>query len=144
MGKPGSEDHEEKFPSRDQLDPDRRETILDRSKNGELACAVAFQIVESGNIPADEIGLYANQMKIRLVKCQLGLFGYHPDKKIVKKIQNVDESLKKAIKDKIMDNRLSCIQVWQIASELGLPKLSVSNACETLSIKIHSCQLGAF
>lgn len=144
MGKPGPEDHERKYPIQDQLDPEQRKTILDHSKNGELACAVAFQIVENRNIPADEIGMYANQMKIRLVKCQLGLFGYQPEKKIVKKIPKVDASLQKAINDKSMDNRLSCIQVWQIASELGVPKLSVSNACETLSIKIHSCQLGAF
>jgi hypothetical protein len=130
--------------SQNPLDPKLRDCILEYSKNGELPCAVAFQIVENRSMSADEIGKYMDRMKIRIVKCQLGLFGYHPVKKIVKNAESVDEPLKKAIQQKANRSRLSCIDAWKIASELGIGKLAVSNACETLSIKINSCQLGAF
>jgi hypothetical protein len=133
-----------KYTSQEQLDPELQKYILEYAKDEKLPCAVAFQIVEKKNIPADEIGMHVDFMKIRLAKCQLGLFGYQPEKKIVKKGEQVGEFLEKAIHQKAIDKRLSCIDIWQIASELGVAKLAVSNACETLSIKIHSCQLGAF
>ncbi len=144
MSKSKSKTHEKKYHSPDQLDPKLRDCILEYSKNGELPCAAAFQIVENIGMPANEIGKYTDQMDIRIVQCQLGLFGHSPVKKIVNKGELVDEPLKKAIHQKIIQNRLSCIDAWKIASELGIGKLSVSNGCETLSIKINSCQLGAF
>ena len=144
MSESKSKTHEKEYHSRDQLDPKIRDCILEYSKNKELPCAVAFQLVENRSMSADEIGKYADRMKIKIVKCQLGLFGYHPVKNIVKNGKPVDDLLKKAIYQKIMDKRLSCIDAWMIASEFGIGKLAVSNACETLSIKIRSCQLGAF
>ena len=144
MGKSKPKSYEGKYISPDQLDPEQQKYILEHAKGGELACAAAFQIVKNRHMPASEIGMYTDVMKIRLVKCQLGLFGYSPDKKIVKKMDQVDSNLQKAIQQKSKDKRVACVDAWQIASELGVPKLAVSNACETLSIKIHSCQLGAF
>lgn len=144
MGKSRPKGYEGKYTTQDQLDPEQQKKILEHVKGGELACAVAFEIVNNKHMTASEIGQYTDVMKIRLVKCQLGLFGYLPNKKIVKKMDQVDGLLQKAIHQKSKDNRLSCPDAWQIASDLGIPKLAVSNACETLSIKIHSCQLGAF
>ncbi len=144
MREPKSKAQEKEYHSQDQLDPKMRDCIFEYSRDGELPCVVAFQLVENRSMSADEIGKYMDRMKIKLVKCQLGLFGYHPVGKIVTKGELVDEPLKKAICQKIMDKRISCIDVWKIASEFGIGKLAVSNACETLSIKINSCQLGAF
>jgi hypothetical protein len=144
MSESGSKAKKKEYHSQDSLDPKRRDCILEYSKNGKLPCAVAFQIVENMGMPANEIGKYTDQMDIRIVKCQLGLFGHRPVKKIVKSGEPVDEPLKKAIHQKIIRNRLSCIDAWKIASEFGIGKLAVSSACETLSIKIYSCQLGAF
>jgi len=144
MSESGSKAKKKEYHSKDPLDPKRLDCILEYSKNGKLPCAVAFQIVENIGMPADEIGKYTDQMDIRIVQCQLGLFGHSPVKKIVKKGELVEEPLKKAIHQKIIQNRLSCIDAWKIASEFGISKLAVSNACETLSIKINACQLGAF
>jgi hypothetical protein len=33
---------------------------------------------------------------------------------------------------------------WEIASRLGIQKLDVASACETMGVKIKPCQLGAF
>ncbi|RPJ18330.1 MAG: hypothetical protein EHM30_00700, partial [Desulfobacteraceae bacterium] len=58
--------------------------ILDRVTDNELSCVAAFETAERLNIRAKDIGEAADRLKVRLVKCQLGLFGYKPDKKIVK------------------------------------------------------------
>ena len=83
-------------------------------------------------------------MNFRLVKCQLGLFGYTPEKKIVHAAKTVESALKEALQESLQDNRLPCASAWEIADRLQLRKMSVSNACEALGIKIKPCQLGAF
>ena len=133
-----------KYQSEDQLDPERRQWILAHSREGRLPCAVAFQIVEKKNMSPEEIGAYADVLQIRLAKCQLGLFGYQPEKRIVKKVATIDARLQEALRQKAANNRLACADAWEIAATLKISKLEVGNACETMSIKMHSCQLGAF
>ena len=86
----------------------------------------------------------ADLLELKLKKCQLGLFGYEPDKRIVKPAETVSEALETCILKELTDNRLSCEKAWEIAKKLGLTKMAVSAACEHLSIKINACQLGAF
>jgi len=83
-------------------------------------------------------------LKIRLVKCQLGLFGYTPDKSIVKPAEKVSPELESAIRSRLEDERLPCVAAWQLADEFSLKKLDVSCAAEALGLKIKPCQLGAF
>ncbi len=83
-------------------------------------------------------------LELRLSKCQLGLFGYGKQKKIVARLENVPQELDKAIKQSIINNRISCAECWTVASKVACSKLDVSAACETLKIKIFPCQLGAF
>jgi len=128
----------------EQLDPSVKEVILEKSSNEELACPAAFEAAEQAGVQAQEIGNYADTLNIRLVKCQLGLFGYNPEKKIVGPVQPVDPELKDAISGELIDNRLSCKIAWDIASRLKISKTEVSGACEGLGIKITKCQLGAF
>ena len=118
--------------------------ILNRVTDNELSCVTAFEIAGKLNIRAKDIGEAADRLKVRLVKCQLGLFGYKPNKKIVKAQEAVSAELKAAISNSLEDGRLSCIKAWEIAAKLKIQKVSVSCACETLKIKIKECQLGAF
>ncbi len=83
-------------------------------------------------------------MAIRLVKCQIGLFGYRPKKCIVKPAKSVPSELEKAILAGLVNDRLSCKCAWEIAHQLGIHKMKVSAACDALGIKIGPCQLGAF
>jgi len=55
--------------------------ILNRNTDNELSCVAAFEIAGKLHIPAKDIGEAADKLNIRLGKCQLGLFGYKPDKK---------------------------------------------------------------
>lgn len=130
--------------------PDRKvnpviaDAVKSRSPEGEIACAVAFEIVENQGATPGEVGFTIDTLEVRVVKCQLGLFGYQPTKRIVKPSQNIPPALKEAIQKSLVKDRLSCKAAWDIADRFGLRRLEVSSACETMGIKISSCQLGAF
>ena len=123
---------------------DIKDEIIKHAKGGELPCAVAFEIAKALKIAAYELGKNADLLNIRLVKCQLGLFGYQPAKKIVKPLSDVDQDLKDAINHSLPDGKLSCKDAWEIAARFEITKVKVSNACEAIKIKIKECQLGAF
>ena len=67
--------------------------IAEKVQNNELPCAVAFYIAEKLAISPAEVGAYADGHKLRLVKCQLGLFGYEPEKRIVKPADSVSADI---------------------------------------------------
>jgi len=118
--------------------------IADKVKNNDLPCAVAFDIAaKTGMSPAD-VGSYADKNKLHLIKCQLGLFGYQPEKKIVKPADAVAADLEAAIRKALVHDRLPCKSAWLIADQFNIGKMAVSSACEALDIKVKPCQLGAF
>jgi hypothetical protein len=126
--------------------PDRviKNAILQRTHKNELPCAVAFEIAEALQVPPDSVGMTADLMDYKLVKCQLGLFGYRPKKKIVKSQDTVAEDLKNTVLDALDQGKLSCKSAWEIASRFKIHKMKISGACEAMGVKITRCQLGAF
>jgi hypothetical protein len=118
--------------------------IINSGKENKIPCAVAFEIAKKLQVSADAVGMTVDLINYRLVKCQLGLFGYQPKKKIVKPQNKVSEDLKDAISDALVQGRLSCKSAWDIASRFEVHKLKVSGACEAMGVKIKHCQLGAF
>ena len=127
-----------------QLDPAVRQKVEEKTKNNEIACAVAFQIAEQLKATPADVGKGIDLLDIRLVKCQLGLFGYSPVKKAVKPKSPQSKDLEEAISMALRQNKLSCRSAWDIAQQFNLPKMAVSAACESLKLKIKPCQLGAF
>jgi len=126
------------------VDPVIRDALLKSAIRGTLACAVAFDVAKHLGVAPEDIGRTADLMELRLVKCQLGLFGYGPTKTIVKPAASVSPALEKAIRQALMNDRLPCKRAWEIAETLGIHKMNVSAACNALGIKIRPCQLGAF
>lgn len=120
------------------------EEILKQGKNKEIPCAVAFEIAGTLQVSPDAVGMTADLMNFKLIKCQLGLFGYQPQKKIAKHPDRITEDLKNAIADQLVQGRLSCRSAWDIASGLKIGKMKVSGACEAMDVKIKDCQIGAF
>lgn len=118
--------------------------VLKRTHNNEVPCAVALEIAKELRVSADAVGMTLDLINYRLVKCQLGLFGYQPKKKIVKPQHTVTEDLKDAISNALIQGRLSCKSAWDIASRFQIHKMKVSGACEAMGVKITHCQLGAF
>ena len=82
----------------------------------------------------------------KAVSCnaQLGLFGCDKQHKIVHATQDILPSVQKALVAKAVDGRITCLDVWRIADQLGVARLDIANACESLNIQIIECQLGAF
>lgn len=115
-----------------------------RTPDGVLPCAVAFEIAKNLGVKPLEVGHAADQVRCKLVKCQLGLFGYSPEKKIVSAKLPADARIVEAIRTEAVDNRLPCATAWEIADRFRVRKMMVSAACEALGIKVKPCQLGAF
>ncbi|MCK5203992.1 MAG: hypothetical protein KAR15_08970 [Desulfobacterales bacterium] len=127
-----------------QLDERIRAHINRHAKNNELPCALAFKIADELNVSPAAVGKTADLLEMMLVKCQLGLFGYSPSKKVVKPKAPENQDLERAIRDSLVDGDLSCEKAWEIAHSFNVPKMKVSAVCEQLKIKVKPCQLGAF
>ena len=125
-------------------DPLIKEQILKRTKKDEIACAVAFEIADKLSVKPSEVGKTADLLEYRLVKCQLGLFGYKPGHSIVEAKLPENVKIVEAIKDGMVNDRLPCKTAWEIAARLNVHKMTISSSCEAMNIKIKPCQLGAF
>lgn len=109
-----------------------------------VPCAVAHDIAARFEVAPSEVGFTLDTLEIPICKCQMGLFGYQPQRRIVKPAENVPPELERAIEAALLNGKLHCKQAWDIALRLKIPKMAVSAACETLGVKIAGCQLGAF
>jgi len=126
------------------LDAGIAEAVRPKVSNGKIACAAVHKIAVDLDIPPSEVGQTIDLMELRLHRCQLGLFGYGPQRRIVEPVESVTPTLREAIEASLVDNRLPCRVAWAIAEKLGIKKMDVSSACEALKIKICDCQIGSF
>ncbi len=118
--------------------------IAEKVKDNKISCAAAEAVAFAGKASFAEIGEALDLLNISIVECQLGLFGYGSQKKIVYAAVEVASSLQKEIKNGLVNGRLPCAAAWEIARKWNLPRMKVSAACEKMQIKIKPCQLGAF
>ncbi|HIC86604.1 MAG TPA: hypothetical protein EYP06_09975 [Desulfobacterales bacterium] len=120
------------------------EAVKSKVRKGEMPCSLAFEVAKELDVDPLEVGFALDYLEIPIVKCQLGLFGYKPQKKILKTPESVPPSLKEAIQNKLVDGKITCNDTWAIAESMGLGKSEVASVCEAMGIKISQCQLGAF
>ena len=133
-----------KHPPGKKVNPEIAEAVRAKTSENQISCTKAFSIVEDMGISPSEVGFTIDSLEISLTKCQMGLYGYGPGRKAITPMEDVNKSLAEAIKSNLEDGRLACKSAWEIAERFNIPKMEVSSACETLKIKIGSCQLGAF
>jgi len=113
---------------------------------GKLPCADAERIgVELGTTMA-EVGRTLDLLEVRISRCQLGLFGYEQAQKgkIIRAEEKFTPEIEEAIRGRLTDGGLPCVEAWEIAAEMNVPRLKISSACEALKIRVKPCQLGAF
>jgi len=94
-----------------------------------------------------EVGATADLMEMKIKECQLGLFGWGEKPSHGKDIRvagSVPVEIKSALEKAVVNGEVACATLWTIADRLGAERKVVSTACETLGIKIRSCQLGTF
>jgi hypothetical protein len=125
-------------------DPRIEKELIKRDANREIPCALAFEIAKGMGVNPEDVGRTADMLDIRLVKCQLGLFGYKPEKKIIQAEDTTNQELKNAVIGSSDNNRLSCKKAWQLADRFNISKLALGNLCQANRIKIKACRLGAF
>lgn len=118
-----------------------REVLID----GKLPCARAFALANKIGVEPIDVGRAATAGSVKISHCQLGLFGYPEGKHPLETVKNqVTNDLRQILTARIADRQLTCKVAWQIASDLGIPKMRVSAAAEELHIRIRTCQLGCF
>ncbi len=116
---------------------------------GQLPCAAAFVIAQQQSIAPLQVGTKADELDIRLSKCQLGLFGYGAKSegkhRRVEAMQDVPVEMASAIREAAgSSGSITCSTAWKLAEDLSVARQVVSNAAEGLGIRIKQCQLGAF
>ena len=134
-----------KHPQDTKVDPAIMDRVAANIVNGCIACKTAHEIAVDLKVEPDQVGIAIDLQNGRIKACQLGLFGYGKGKKIV--AQDTAETrtdLDPAIRNELVNGKLSCTAAWRIADANGLARLEVGRACESSGIKINQCQLGAF
>jgi hypothetical protein len=51
-----------------------KEKLTEASPKGQIPCAMAFKIARECNSSIAEVGALCNELKIKIISCQLGCF----------------------------------------------------------------------
>jgi hypothetical protein len=133
-----------KHPPDRKVKPEVADALKKQISDKGVSCSAAHKVASDfGELPA-EVGVTLDFLEAAITKCQLGLFGYCPEKKIVKPAETILPELEEAIGKNLSNNRISCKSAWEVAESLKIKRMEVASACEALKIKISPCQLGAF
>jgi hypothetical protein len=127
-----------------EINKDIAEKLKKNSENGNISCPVMHSIAKSLSTTPDKIGVQADLLEMRILYCQLGLFGWEPLGKLIDKTISISQNLDKELEKTVNDNRITCSGCWDIAKKLKMKRLDVASACEKKGIKIKKCQIGAF
>jgi hypothetical protein len=118
--------------------------VREQARDETLRCAAAFRIADDLDVSPLAVGQVADALNVRLMRCQLGLFGHGERKSVVEPAESVTPELEQAIREGLILDRLPCAVAWAIAARFGMAKLHVANAAEKLGVRVGQCQLGAF
>ncbi len=127
-----------------QLDADLARALESEREAEGVSCEKAHAVAHRLNRAPHEAGRALDLQNRPIIRCQLGLFGYAPRKRIVKPASDLAPDLADEIRAARVNGRLPCQTAWEIADRRGIERLKVAQVCEALKIKISACQLGAF
>jgi hypothetical protein len=133
-----------KHPPGTRPDPAIAEAVLARVENGHITCSDAHRIARDFGVSPAVVGTTIDLLEKRIAKCQLGLFGYGPQRKLVEPVDHVEPELAAALHRLAVDGRIRCKDCWDTAAAFSKTRLAIAAACEHLGLKIRPCQLGAF
>lgn len=139
-----AKDYRAKHPPGTEADPLIAAALRSKIRNGGISCAAAHTIAADLKVPPQKVGQALDLLNLRIQKCQLGLFGHHPQKRIIEPAQDVAPPLAAALRERVASGHIACKAVWEIAARLKISRLAAAAACETLKLKVTPCQLGAF
>ena len=137
---PGSNENLNNKDSNLILDKEIQASLL----NGRLPCAVAFKMAGKLDVTPGIVGDKANELKIRIINCQLGCFDLekatHPglDK------MEIAAALAEELRASMIDQQLPCATAFEVAGKLKVSRQEVGDAATKLKIRLINCQLGCF
>ncbi len=112
--------------------------------DGRLPCLVAFDVAREAKVGRRQVGDMANELKIRVVDCQLGCF----DSKKATHDDLAGKQINRAVIDEVessvVDGRLPCAVAFKVVETLKVTPKEVGDAATRQKIKINNCQLGCF
>ena len=94
-----------KHPAGTVCDPSIAEAIKGKAEKNRIACAVAHAIAGDLKVEPSEIGKTIDLLEYRITRCQLGLFGYSPEKKIVTADEDLSEELRNHLRRSMVDGK---------------------------------------
>jgi hypothetical protein len=118
--------------------------IREKVSENRISCAEAHSVAVKLNVDPADVGSAIDLLEVRIIKCQLGLFGHGEQKNIPPLSDRINPAVESAITSSLVNGRLACSAAWQISQRFNVSKPMVAAACETMKIKISPCQLGAF
>lgn len=119
-------------------------TLQEFTHNNKITCQNAHDFAKKCNQSPLQIGRLLDEKNIRVDKCQLGLFGYGPQKKKLAPHINLSPDQQQSIRNAQQKACVSCHDSWKLAKQLNLSRLEMGSACEKLGLRIKPCQLGIF
>ncbi|MDF1515410.1 MAG: hypothetical protein P1S60_16490 [Anaerolineae bacterium] len=130
------------------LDENIKEAMLSYADDNKLTCAQAHSLAGKFEVSPLVIGHSADVLSIRLVQCQLGLYGY-PGKKgwDAAGVANLPEpeAFITALKASVdVENGMNCLDLWHLAASHNISRMQAGYIAEKAGIRIMNCQLGAF
>ena len=116
------------------------------SKDGRISCAAALSLASKYQAEPAMVGEMIDELKISIELCQLGLFGYGPEKKKnIIEPDTIPSDISQWIEDaKSGVGYLTCADIFAKAKETSRSKALLAGACEKMELKIRACQIGAF
>jgi hypothetical protein len=133
-----------KHPQGTVVSDELRQAVTKKSSDQSITCAKAHNIAQDLAVSPQEVGKAIDLLECHIRKCQLGLFGYSPEKKIARPAGDVPADFADIISPYLKNGRLACAKAWELAENRGVSRLKFCAFCEALNIKISPCQLGAF
>jgi len=118
--------------------------IKEKISENKISCAEAHGISMELNATPADVGTAIDLLEVRIIKCQLGLFGYGKEKNIPVLSDKVNPDIELAIRSSLVNERLACSSAWEIAKKYKVSRPMIAAVCETMKVKIFPCQLGAF
>ena|ERR1035437_2409781 len=114
-------------------------------KENHLPCAVAWQLAKKHNASRKRVGETADELKARIVNCQLGCFGV--SKATHEELDNLELPmlLQQEIKASLSaDGYLLCETAFKVSKKMKVTPRSVGDAASKMQFHIRNCQLGCF
>lgn len=133
------------------LEPDERilGAVRDRLEGGRLSCKAAMDAAEELGCQPIEVGCTADIARLRLTRCQLGLFGFpgHAKGWAAAGVERLPAPAE--LEDLLVEARdtrgfVTCLELWRHADRLAVARIHAGHVAERLGVRVRSCQLGAF